>query len=130
MFDTELGRLGIVVCFDRHYPESVRTEALMGADIILIPTVNTKAEPSEMFEWELKVQAFHSSVFIAMCNRVGTEGEMDFSGESVVVDANGDTVVKADDTEQLVYAELDLKNVAEIRRKRPYTTLRRPELYK
>ena len=130
MFDTELGRLGIVVCFDRHYPESVRTEALMGADIILIPTVNTKAEPSEMFEWELKVQAFHSSVFIAMCNRVGTEGEMDFSGESVVVDANGDTVVKADDTEQLVYAELDLKNAAEIRRKRPYTTLRRPELYK
>lgn len=130
MFDTELGRLGIVVCFDRHYPESVRTEALMGADIILIPTVNTKAEPSEMFEWELKVQAFHSSVFIAMCNRVGTEGEMDFSGESVVVDANGDTVVKADDIEQLVYAELDLKNAAEIRRKRPYTTLRRPELYK
>ena len=94
VFDTGLGKIGIVVCFDRHYPESVRTEALMGADLILIPTVNTKAEPSEMFEWELKVQAFHSSVFIAMCNRVGTEGDMDFSGESIVVDPNGDTIIK------------------------------------
>ena len=121
---------GFKVCFDRHYPESVRTEALMGADLILIPTVNTKAEPSEMFEWELKVQAFHSSVFIAMCNRVGTEGDMDFSGESIVVDPNGDTVIKVNDTEQLVYADLDLPQAANIRRKRPYTALRRPELYK
>ena len=51
VFETEFGKLGIVVCFDRHYPESIRTEALKGADLILIPTVNTKAEPSEMFEW-------------------------------------------------------------------------------
>ncbi len=83
-----------------------------------------------MFEWELKVQAFHSSVFIAMCNRVGTEGDMDFSGESIVVDPNGDTVIKADDTEQLVYADLDLPQTAAVRSKRPYTTLRRTELYK
>lgn len=58
VFETEFGKIGIVVCFDRHYPESIRTEALDGADLILIPTVNTKAEPSEMFEWELRVQAF------------------------------------------------------------------------
>ena len=69
VFETEFGKIGLVICFDRHYPESIRTEALMGADLILIPTVNTKAEPSEMFEWELRVQAFHNSVFIAMCNR-------------------------------------------------------------
>ena len=43
----------------------------MGAALILIPTVNTKAEPSQMFTWELQVQAFHNSVYIAMCNRVG-----------------------------------------------------------
>ena len=65
MFETEFGKIGIVVCFDRHYPESIRTEALKGASLILIPTVNTKAEPSEMFEWELRVQAFQSSVAIA-----------------------------------------------------------------
>ena len=58
MFETSLGRIGIVVCFDRHYPESIRTEALMGAALIIIPTANTSAELSEMFDWEVRVQAF------------------------------------------------------------------------
>ena len=129
VFDTEYGKIGIVVCFDRHYPESIRTEALMGADLILIPTVNTKAEPSEMFEWELRVQAFHNSVYIAMGNRVGTEGQMDFSGESVVIDANGDTIVKADDRAQILYTDIDLEQAKIIRNKRPYTNLRRTEFY-
>ena len=130
VFDTEYGRIGIVVCFDRHYPESIRTEALMGADLILIPTVNTKAEPSEMFELELRVQAFQNSVAIAMCNRVGTEGEMDFSGGSIVVDANGEVIAKASDKEEILYAEVDMKRSAEVRNSRPYTQLRRTELYK
>ena len=129
VFDTEYGKIGIVVCFDRHYPESIRTEALMGADLILIPTVNTKAEPSEMFEWELRVQAFHNSVYIAMGNRVGTEGQMDFSGESIVIDANGNTIVKADDRAQILYTDIDLEQAKTIRNKRPYTNLRRTELY-
>lgn len=129
VFDTEYGKIGIVVCFDRHYPESIRTEALMGADLILIPTVNTKEEPSEMFEWELRVQAFHNSVYIAMGNRVGTEGQMDFSGESVVIDANGDTIVKADDRSQILYTDIDLEQAKTIRNKRPYTNLRRTEFY-
>ena len=47
------GKIGIVVCFDRHYPESIRTEALMGADCILVPTANTKTEPMEMFEQKI-----------------------------------------------------------------------------
>ncbi len=129
VFDTEYGKIGIVVCFDRHYPESIRTESLMGADLILIPTVNTKAEPTEMFEWELKVQAFHNSVYIAMCNRVGTEGKMEFSGESVVIDANGDTIIKADDKGQILYADIDMKQAGQIRSRRPYTNLRRKEFY-
>ncbi len=129
VFDTEFGKLGIVVCFDRHYPESIRTEALMEADLILIPTVNTKSEPLEMFEWELRVQAFHNSVAVAMCNRVGQEAEMEFAGESIAVDAHGNTIRKADDREQLVYVELDPARSREIRDSRPYTTLRRPELY-
>ena len=129
VFDTPLGRIGIVVCFDRHYPESIRTEALMGADLILVPTVNVKSEPLEMFEWEIRVQAFHSSVAVAMCNRVGKEGAMDFAGESIAVDANGERIVMADDREQIVYADLDLTASKRIRAKRPYTTLRRTELY-
>lgn len=128
--DTIYGKIGIVVCFDRHYPESIRTEALMGADCILIPTVNTKAEPLEMFEWELRVQAFHNSVAIAMCNRVGCEGQMDFSGESIVVDANGNVLTKAGEQEQIVYADIDLSDSLKVRHSRPYTSLRRKEWYR
>lgn len=83
-----------------------------------------------MFEWELRVQAFHNSVAIAMCNRVGTEGEMDFSGESIIVDANGNVIVKADDKEQIIYADIDLHKSSDIRNEKPYTNLRRVEFYK
>ena len=130
VFDTEYGKIGIVVCFDRHYPESIRTEALMGADLILIPTVNTKTEPSEMFEWELRVQAFHNSVMIAMCNRAGSEGRMDFSGESIVIDADGNVITKASDEEQIIYVELNMAESAKVRNVRNYTNLRRTEFYK
>lgn len=124
VFNTEFGKIGIVVCFDRHYPES-----LQEADLILIPTVNTKAEPSEMFEWEVRVQAFQNSVAIAMCNRVGVEGEMDFAGESMAVDANGEILARADDTEQIVYVDINLEKSGKVREKRPYTRLRRKEFY-
>ena len=53
VWDTPFGKIGIVVCFDRYYPESIRTEELMGADCILVPTVNTKKEPMELFEQEI-----------------------------------------------------------------------------
>lgn len=130
VFETDMGRIGIVVCFDRHYPESVRTEALAGANVILIPTVNTHAEPMEMFETELRAQAFQNSVWIAMCNRVGIEGSMDFAGESLVIDPNGRTQIKADDTERLIYSEIDVELAGRIRASRPYTQLRRPEWYR
>lgn len=129
VFKTSLGKIGIVVCFDRHYPESIRTQTLYGADLILIPTANTKDEPSEMFEWEIRVQAFQNSVAVAMCNRVGTEDKMQFSGESLVVDANGNLIQKADDKEQILYAQIDLQESQKIRKLKPYTNLRRKEMY-
>ncbi len=130
VFDTPHGKIGVVACFDRHYPESIRTEALMGADLILIPTANTECEPMEMFDWEIKVQAFQNSVAVAMCNRIGREGEMVFSGRSLVTDANGDTIAQAGSGEELLYAEVDMATSARIRAARPYTGLRRTELYR
>ena len=129
VFETPYGNIGIVVCFDRHYPESIRTETLMGADLILIPTVNVKAEPLEIYEWEIRIQAFQNSVAIAMCNRVGREDVMDFAGESLLVDANGNVTAKADDREQILYADVDLALGRSVRAGRPYTSLRRKEFY-
>ena len=129
VFDTPFGRVGFVICYDRHLPESVRTCTLLGADLILIPTANTAAEPMELFEWEIRVQAMQNSVFIAMCNRVGVDDEMDFAGESLAADPNGALVVKAGRDAALVTAELDLPSARAIRAQRPYLTSRRPESY-
>jgi predicted amidohydrolase len=129
VYDTPLGRIGIVVCFDRHYPESIRTCVVRGASLILIPTANTIDEPRDLFECELRAAAMQNGVYIAMCNRTGPEGAVTFCGESIVVDPFGDVVVKASTGEELLMADIDLAKVAEARHKRPYLQLRRPELY-
>ena len=130
VFDTDIGKVGIVVCFDRHYPESIRTEALMGAELILIPTVNTLTEPLEMFEWEMRVDAFRNSAAAAMCNRVGSEGEMNYAGRSVIINANGNIAARANGSECILYADIELQRSTELRNKKPYTGLRRTEYYK
>ena len=129
VFDTKFGKIGIVVCFDRHYPESIRTEALRGAELVIIPTANTIAETSELFQWEIRVQAFQNSVNIAMCNRVGREDKMIFSGESVVCNYDGDVISSAGSDETLLISEVDLSAASEKRKKKPYTILRRLDLY-
>lgn len=129
VYDTDFGKVGIVICFDRHLPESIRTCALKGAEIIIIPTANTKSENLEMFEWEIRVQAMQNNVFIAMCNRVGREVDMDFAGESLLVDPNGDLLIKMNDLEGLTVAEIDLSMVHKVRKARPFINLRRPDSY-
>ena len=129
IFDTKFGKMGIVVCFDRHYPESIRTEALRGAELILIPTANTTSEPSELFQWEIRVQAFQNSVNVAMCNRVGQEGDMEFSGESIVSDYYGTRIALAGNKEELLIAEINLPETTRVREQKTYTSLRRTDLY-
>lgn len=129
VFETPFGRVGIVICFDRHLPESIRSCALKGAQLIIVPTANTLDEPLEMFEWELRVQAFQSNVFIAMCNRIGREDKMDFCGQSIVVSPEGDVIAKADGCEQLIEVGLDLSLAETARNKRPYITTRRDDGY-
>lgn len=129
VFDTELGKIGIVVCFDRHYPESIRTEALMGADFIIIPTANTKAEPKELFKAEICVQAFQNCVPIFMCNRTGREDNMDFSGNCVAADCDGSIIFEADDKEGLFFVNIDLEKSKKAREKSNYLKLRKKEFY-
>jgi N-carbamoylputrescine amidase len=129
VYETSFGKIGVVVCFDRHYPESTRTCTLRGAELIVIPTANTKVEPLDLFECELRAAAMQNGVFIAMCNRVGREGDAEFCGESIVVDSDGGVVFKAEDSDGLFVVDLDLRRVDSSRRKRPYLPLRRPETY-
>jgi predicted amidohydrolase len=129
VYEGALGRVGIVICFDRHYPESTRTSTLRGAQLIVIPTANRMDEPRDLFECEMRTAAMHNGIFVAMCNRVGTEGDATFCGESLVVDPDGDVVFKAADSEELAVVNIDLSQVNVSRRKRPYLAIRRPETY-
>ena len=79
----------------------------------------------ELFEQEMRVQAFQNSVFIAMCNRVGKEDAMDFAGESLVVDYKGTTLIKGSDYQELLYCDLDLNAI----KKQAYLSLRRTSFY-
>ncbi|MDR1732591.1 MAG: carbon-nitrogen hydrolase family protein [Synergistaceae bacterium] len=130
VYETPFGRVGIVICFDRHLPESIRTCAVSGADLVLIPTANTEGEPLELFQWEIRVQAMHSSVYVAMCNRVGREDAMTFAGQSLVSDFRGGLVVRADEHEALIYADVDLAESRKAREASPYFRLRRPQFYR
>lgn len=129
VFKTPFGKIAIVICFDRHYPESIRTVALKGANLVLIPTANIVGEPDEMFEWEIRVQSFQSSVPIVMCNRAGAEGNVTFSGQSIWTNANGNVIKRLGPYEALGMAEIDLSETVKARQNRPYTQLRRPEMY-
>jgi len=129
VYDTSAGKIGVVICFDRHYPESIRTCVLQGAQIIVIPTAIVKGEPLETFEWEVRLAAWHNNVFIAMCNRVGIEDEMNFCGGSLVVDPDGTVIAQADDSEQILFADIDFSLINSSREKRDFLSLRKPDSY-
>ena len=70
----------------------------------------------ELFQREIRVQAMQNAVFIAMCNRVGMEGAMEFAGQSMVAHPSGELVCMADDREQLVTCDIDLREAASWRK--------------
>ena len=110
--------------------KSIRTEALLGAELVIIPTANTSAEPEEIFQWEMRVDAFRNSVNIAMCNRTGIEDKMKFNGRSLVTDYNGNILALADSKEQILFADIDMNGSVKARNNKPYTGLRRTDFYK
>lgn len=129
VYQTSFGRVGVVICFDRHMPESIRCCARQGADLVLIPTANVESEPLDLFEWEVRVQAMQNTVWVAMCNRVGAEGTSVFAGQSLVADPDGDCPLKADGGEQLLLSDIDPQRARAAREYRPYLKLLRPECY-
>ena len=90
---------------------------------------NTKAEPMELFEQEIRVQAFQNCCFVAMCNRTGKEDQMHFAGESLVCDPDGNTIAQAGYEEELLSVDIDLDQAKQARQFRPYLNLRHTEWY-
>ena len=108
VFNTPFGRIGIIICYDRHFEESFKICAGKEADLIIIPTANTLEEDMDFFEEEIITAAEKNNVNIAMCNRVGKEGDMTFAGQSLIVSREGKVLLKSDENERLIKFSLDL----------------------
>ena len=131
VYDTKFGKIGIAICYDRHYPEYMRALALKGAEIVFVPQAGTTDEwPDGLYEAEMRVAAFQNGYFTALCNRVGKEDKLTFAGESFFCDPYGNIISKAGKgTEEILYCDVELNNINKSSAKRLFLRDRRPELY-
>jgi predicted amidohydrolase len=131
VYETKIGRVGVAICYDRHYPEVMRALGLGGAELVVIPQAGTVGEwPDGLFEAEVRTAAFQNGYFVALANRVGDEGKLRFAGESFTADPEGRVVARGKSLEEdLVLADLDLAACATSTARRLFWRHRRPELY-
>jgi N-carbamoylputrescine amidase len=131
VYDTRFGKVGVAICYDRHYPEYMRALALAGAQVVFVPQAGDVGEwPEGLYEAEMRVAAFQNGYFAALCNRVGPEPKLTFAGESFVCDPGGTVIARAGEgTDEILYCELDLSLVDESHARRLFLRDRRPELY-
>jgi N-carbamoylputrescine amidase len=131
VYDTAVGRLGVAICYDRHYPEYLRALALQDAEMVVVPQAGTVGEwPEGMFEAELRVAALQHGFFTALANRVGREGDMQFAGRSFVTDPYGEVVAQAPGREEAtLHASVDLSRLPDSPARQLFLRHRRPDQY-
>lgn len=130
VYDTRVGKIGVVICYDRHYPEVMRSLGIRGADLVIVPQAGAVGEwPEGLYEAEMRVAAFQNGYFTALVNRVGTEDAMDFSGESFICDPAGVVVARSPQgRDHTLMADLDLSACESSHARRLFLEHRRPEL--
>jgi beta-ureidopropionase len=130
VYDTAAGRVGVAICYDRHYPEVMRSLALGGAELVVVPQAGMSGEwPDGLYEAELQVAAFQNGYFTALANRVGHEPAMTFAGASFVCDPSGRVIARAAEAEDAVlFAVIDRGLVPASHARRLFLRDRRPEL--
>jgi predicted amidohydrolase len=131
VYHTAHGKIGVAICYDRHYPEYMRALALRGAECVFVPQAGAVGEwPEGLYEAEMRVAAFQNGYFTALCNRVGTEPRLTFAGESFVCDPSGRVIARAEQgTEEIVVCDLDLEQISRSHARTLFLRDRRPELY-
>ncbi|MCI0426027.1 MAG: acyltransferase [Actinobacteria bacterium] len=133
VFDTAVGRIGVYICYDRHFPEGWRALGLGGAKIVFNPSATSRGLSMYLWNLEQPAAAVANEYFIGAINRVGKEefGDNDFYGSSYFVDPRGQRVGEpaSDTEEELVVRDLDLDTIDEVRKVWAFYRDRRPDAY-
>ena len=130
VYETAVGRVGVAICYDRHYPEVMRSLGLQRADIVVVPQAGMVGEwPEGLYEAELRVAAFQNGYFTALANRVGAEPSMTFAGESFVCDPFGRVIARGPaGDEAIVCADLDMALLDSCHARQLFYRDRRPDV--
>jgi N-carbamoylputrescine amidase len=133
-FATDVGRLGVLVCYDRWFPEAWRVLALSGAEIVCVPNASM-GDVADLFLPSMRTCAAQNLVYVVATNRAGVEEvegrKSRYYGLSCLVGPRGEVLAAAGEAEPdtSVGADLDLDRIAEVRTRQTMYRDRRPELY-
>jgi predicted amidohydrolase len=130
LYDTKLGKIGVMICWDTGFPEVARSYALQGADLLVVCT-NWEKPYSDDWDLITKARAFDNTLHLIAANRIGDDLELGFFGHSKIIDPVGREIAALDEEiEGYIAAELDL-TVTHKERQRYYTFFkdRRPDTY-
>jgi len=133
VFETSVGRVGLIICYDRHFPEVARQLGLKGAQLVFNPSATVESLSRYLWELEQPAHAVANGYWIAAINRVGTEEPLNsnrFYGSSYFCDPRGQIVARAsEDSDEVLVADLDLDRAREVRNTWQFLRDRRPETY-
>jgi beta-ureidopropionase len=126
---TPFGCIGILICYDRHFPEAARVLGLDGAEIVFVPTATT-GMTRYLWDLELRAHAVTNIYYVCSVNKVGVGSARNHFGSSVIINPSGEILAQGSDTrEEIVTADLDLSAIGELRALWGYYRDRRPEMY-
>ena len=133
-FQTKFARIGVYICYDRHFPEGARILGLHGAEIVYNPSATVAGLSEYLWKLEQPAHAVANGYFVGAINRVGVEKPWaigEFYGQSYFCDPRGKMLaVGSRDKDELVVAELDLDLIREVRNTWQFFRDRRPETYR
>jgi beta-ureidopropionase len=133
VFDLGFAKIGVYICYDRHFPEGARCLGLNGAEIVFNPSATVAGLSEYLWRLEQPAHAAANGYFIAAINRVGTEAPWnigEFYGSSYFANPRGQIIAQASrDKDEVLTADLNLDEIADVRRTWQFYRDRRPDLY-
>jgi beta-ureidopropionase len=133
VFDLGFAKIGVYICYDRHFPEGARALGLNGAEIVFNPSATVAGLSEHLWKLEQPAHAVANGYFVGAINRVGVEAPWnigEFFGSSYFCDPRGSIFAQASrDRDEVLTADLDLDKIAEVRKTWQFFRDRRPEMY-